>query len=284
MALSAGTYTVTVTDANYCSSTCTVDIYESPVLACNLVDIVHVECNGDQTGSVELYATGGTPPYSFDWDGADPNMLFAGTYEVIITDALGCEVSCRIIVDEPPTLSCSGESNSESCYRNDGDITIYASGGVAPYEYSIDNGETYQSSNQFTELQAGTYLITVRDANNCITQCEVVVDIYCYDLAITKSVLDSEPYIIGSTVRYNLRIENQGLEPAYNAEFLDEPEAGLIYVGSNVDSNPNISEPSAMLFRVSQLLPGEVDEIEVEFRIDELFEGRLFNKPSSDST
>ncbi len=70
LSLSVGTYTVTVTDANSCTSTCSVTINEPPLLTCSTTVVSDVGCFGGNDGQASVSAIGGVVPYSFDWGGA----------------------------------------------------------------------------------------------------------------------------------------------------------------------------------------------------------------------
>ena len=111
LALSVGTYTVTVTDANLCTSTCSVTIDEPPLLTCSITKIKDVDCYGGNDGQASVSAAGGVSPYSFDWGGEDPLDLSVGTYIVTVTDANYCASTCSVTIDEPPLLTCSITEN-----------------------------------------------------------------------------------------------------------------------------------------------------------------------------
>jgi hypothetical protein len=177
--LSAGTYTVTVTDDNDCEVECEVIITEpEEALACEIIDVEHVLCYGEATGSATVVASGGTPPYTYLWsDGqttATATGLSAGTYTVTVTDDNDCEVECEVIITEPEELVCAIEDVEHvSCYGEaDGQATVVASGGTPPYSYLWSDGQTTATA---TGLSAGTYTVTVTDANDCETECEVEI-------------------------------------------------------------------------------------------------------------
>jgi hypothetical protein len=174
--LSAGTYTVTVTDLNGCSITSTAVITQPAQLSASTTQ-VNVQCNGTSTGSINLTVAGGTLPYAFNWGGGvtteDRTGLSAGTYNVVITDANGCSISTSAIISQPAATIVTFTRTDVSCFGgNNGSATASVSGGVAPYLLSWSNGANTASINN---LSAGTYTLTVTDANGCQTVRGVTV-------------------------------------------------------------------------------------------------------------
>ncbi len=194
--LSAGTYTVTITDANNCTSTGQVVLSEpAAIVAVTSVD-ANVSCNGGKDGAASVSVSGGNAPYSYYWVddangcGLKPGSLAkcssvvseaekatdlpAGNYTVYVMDAQGCHVSAKVTIVEPAaliatatvaaTVSCNGES--------DGAASVQASGGTAPYTYAWDNSATTE---EVGGLAAATYQVTVTDANGCTATTTVTV-------------------------------------------------------------------------------------------------------------
>ena len=128
-------------------------------------------------------ANGGIAPYSFTLDDLlssntlSFDNLSAGGYLLEVTDANGCVTSDSVFVTEPLPLTLpSVDFVSIDCFgESTGSITLQAEGGIPPYNYSIDCGLTYQSSNVFTGLAAGTYLVTVQDNIGDTVACRSVV-------------------------------------------------------------------------------------------------------------
>lgn len=175
--LSIGTYALQLTDANGCTMDTTFTVLEpTPVLFNSVVTTSNL-CNGDNTGSITIGATGGTSPYTYSFDGgvtygvSNTDMtLAAGIYDVSIQDANGCVVdSIGVIITEPTAVTIDVVAITDAlCFGDStGAITITASGGTAPYLYSFDAGVTYSTSNSSTNLPAGTYHIFVLDTNQC---------------------------------------------------------------------------------------------------------------------
>ncbi|MFZ5554372.1 MAG: T9SS type A sorting domain-containing protein [Bacteroidota bacterium] len=167
--LSAGTYTVTITDANGCTSSQTANITEPSALASSISSSTNVLCNGGNTGSAAASATGGTSPYTYLWSNSQSTAtatgLSAGTYTVTITDANGCTSSQTVMITQPTALSVSTTTTPSGCSDSTGTATATPSGGVTPYTYLWSNGQTLQTA---TSLPADIYTITITDANGCI--------------------------------------------------------------------------------------------------------------------
>ena len=117
--------------------------------------------------------TGGTAPYVYAIDGTNFQAstsftgLAAGTYTVTAKDANNCLVTTSVTINTDVPVSFSSSTNSSTCANNNGQLTVTGvTGGKAPYTYSKD-GNIFQASATFTALLAGSYTITVKDANGC---------------------------------------------------------------------------------------------------------------------
>ncbi|WP_421808389.1 T9SS type B sorting domain-containing protein [Flagellimonas sp.] len=194
--LGPGTHTIDVRDGNDCtdSETITIDpelsvVASAPnITACATdTDITITAAGGDGNYVYAVVANGATPTTG-DFSTTNPvTVTSAGDYDVYVRDNGGasgyCEANYDITIAQDPPLTinvtntdilCSGEAQAQ--------ITIAASGGEGPYTYSINNGSTYQTSNTFVNLPAGSYNIRVRDANNC-----EVTEIYTINEPLTLS-------------------------------------------------------------------------------------------------
>ncbi|MCK8140462.1 T9SS type B sorting domain-containing protein [Flavobacterium sp. I-SCBP12n] len=183
-----GTYTVTVTDANGCTGISTVTVNE--VLTATAILTKELDCTASADGTIAVTVLGGKGPFSYQVKigaGAYGALVpFAGTtftytattadtYQFQITDSNvpACTKETNVITVKPivyPLVTLVAETQKVKCNGDDTGIitvTIDATQGVGPFEYSI-NGGAYQSSNIFTGLTAGTYNITVRDSKGCI--------------------------------------------------------------------------------------------------------------------
>lgn len=177
--LAAGTYTVTVTDANGCMATTTVTITQPQAGLAMSTTQINVLCFGNSTGSINLTVTGGTSPYTYAWSNnttqEDPSNLAAGTYTVTVTDANGCTSTTTVTILQPASaVSVSATAQNILCLGGTGSVTSIPTGGVSPYTYLWNNNATTQN---ITNLQAGSYTITVQDANGCTANATGVVAI-----------------------------------------------------------------------------------------------------------
>lgn len=170
--LAAATYTVTVKDANNCQTTINgITITEPAVLAASISAQTNNTCFGESLGSATVSVTGGTSAYSYSWNStpvqtsATATTLPAGSYVVSITDASGCTTSATATITQPTQVAATVTSTNVLCNGGStGSITVTgASGGIAPYQYSINGGTSWQSSNTFSGLTAGTYNVQIKD-------------------------------------------------------------------------------------------------------------------------
>lgn len=173
--LAAGSYTVTVSDSTGCSLTQSYTISEPPVLQVNL-NVVQGNCA--IPASATVLPAGGTPPYSFSWSNGltTPTIsnLSPGTYSLTVTDAQACEQVSSFTILALPMPSCSIAliQPVSMIGGTDGKLTAVPSGGTAPYTFAWSTGQTTQT---ISNLPAGTYEVTVTDANDCETTCSFIL-------------------------------------------------------------------------------------------------------------
>ena len=183
-ALTAGTYTIQIEDNNGCSYSASETITQPTVLVVSQGNVTNVSCFGGNDGSLSVNASGATAPYQYSIDGGTTwqtsntfNTLTAGTYNIDIKDNNNCSDNVNITITEPTILVVSqGTVTNVSCFGgNDGSLSVNASGATAPYQYSIDGGTTWQNSNTFNTLTAGTYTIDIKDNNNCSDNINITI-------------------------------------------------------------------------------------------------------------
>ena len=170
--LSAGTYTVTVTDANYCKTTSSWVLTQPAGMTITQSGGSNVRCNGGSDGSITVSVTGGAGSYNYAWSnsgGNSPtiNSLSAGTYTVTVTDLNSCSKSSSFLVTQPSGMTILINGTSPKCnLGSDGTINTTVSGGSGSYSYAWSSGSGSSPGNR-TGLSAGTYTVTVTDGNSC---------------------------------------------------------------------------------------------------------------------
>src|SRR3989344_5108695 len=173
--LAAGTYNLAVSDANNCIVYGTATIIQAPPLAFTS-SVFDLTCFGNNSGFIQLAATGGSGGYQFSIDNgatlsATDNFfgLAAGSYPVLIQDNALCQITGTVVVAEPPLLTATYATTPTLCNAScDGELAITAGGGTAPYYYSTDNGSSFDVTPTLTDLCAGTYQVIVKDENDCV--------------------------------------------------------------------------------------------------------------------
>lgn len=182
--LCAGSFQVTVTDANGCTEIAGVNISDGASMSIS-TSSTNANC-GNATGTATANPTGGTGAYTYLWD--DPGMqtnqvaigLNSGTYNVTIEDANGCTIETDFfsaaVVNSTAEVYASipSSSNPSSCGSSDGTATASASGGTSPYSYNWSNSST---SAAITGLAGGTYIVTITDANSCTDTASVTLTV-----------------------------------------------------------------------------------------------------------
>ncbi len=167
--LSAGNYSVTVTDMKGCSVVKNSAITQPATALVLTKSIVALKCNGDNNGSASIVATGGVAPYTYLWNtGANTTSisnLIAGQYAVSVKDANGCQKVANFNVTQPSKVWANASKQDVTCFGlSNGSITTAASGGTAPYTYKWSNLVTNPN---ISNLSSGTYTLTISDANSC---------------------------------------------------------------------------------------------------------------------
>ncbi|WP_291284934.1 T9SS type A sorting domain-containing protein [Flavobacterium sp.] len=186
--LTVGDYTVRIKDATGCiiSLPFTMRLLNTPIA---INPIVTNDSNAANAGKIELLVSGGVSPYTFALKDSGGNPipskttnpftgLAVGSYEVVVTDRHGCILSQKgiNILNEPTPLTTTASVTPITCVITTGTITITPNGGTLPYQYSIDNGNTYSNSNVFSNLSAGTYDLKVLDAQNAVVTTTATID------------------------------------------------------------------------------------------------------------
>lgn len=263
--VASGSYNVTITDNNGCTSTNSATINQPTAIQSSLTK-VDVLCNGGSDGDINLSVSGGTPSYTFHWANASSILVAttedlvnypASTYFVTITDANGCEHIDNISINEPPLLTTFLIPTHINCFGdNTGAVQNNVGGGTPPYSYNWNSGA---SSQHLINQPAGNYSVTITDANGCtvsdntvLTQPDAplvttfaVTNVTCF--GFSDGLIDYN--VTGGTTPYNFDWNNG----QYITEDLDYVPAGLYNVLVTDDNNCTITnsititEPPALV-------------------------------------
>lgn len=171
--LGFGTYNVQVRDSKACLKNAPAIILVNPAGLTNTLTIMqNVTCFNQGNGKARVTVTGGKTPYTYFWsNGAtiDSNVnLAVGGHYVKVTDNLGCSDSSAFTITQPTPLLLSANLYDPKCFNQRGSIKAIGSGGTQPYLFSINSG-TFNSIDSFPLLLSGSYNIQVKDANQCNT-------------------------------------------------------------------------------------------------------------------
>jgi gliding motility-associated-like protein len=244
-ALPAGSYTVKVKDNNNCE----LAYPTNPVVVGNTAGVSSVTATpgnstcGLSNGTITVGTVGGTAPIQYSIDNgatyqALPNFtgLLAGSYTVVVKDANNCVTpfpANPVVVSNTAGASIDGVvTTSATCVGNTGSITVTASGGAAPLQYSDDGGITWQGANVFSNLPAGSYLVMVMDANNCQTSYATnPVTVGSLGGAAIDGIITTDAACGGSTGSITVNASGGTFPLQYS------DDGGLTWQGANVFSN-----------------------------------------------
>lgn len=271
--LAPGSYTVTVSNPSGCSATASVVITQPTDL--NLFTVnQNADCFGATNGTASVLASGGTQPYQYNWSNGQTNAnvsaLAAGTYTVTVTDNRQCTEIGTVSISQPSAIQLAVATiGNVSCFNgSNGQLSLSTTGGIAPLTYLWSSGQTTQ---QISNLPAGTYTVTVTDNNICT---QTLVQSISQPAVLTAFATQQEVRCYGET-NGELHLDINGGTPGYSANwqgpggFLGSGAdlTGLIagdYAATVTDLNgcthvltTSVDEPPAILLT----LPAEADSI-----------------------
>ncbi|MCT4581845.1 MAG: T9SS type A sorting domain-containing protein [Flavobacteriales bacterium] len=175
-----GTYHVYIKDNYDCEVDTMITVDAFPTISPTITP-TNEQCNGSGPGSVDITFTDGAT-YDFSLNNGPSSSgttynnasLNAGYYVIDITDQNGCTSPFQFQVGAD-LVDDSVNINHEYCHYGNGDIEVFGFLGVAPYEYSIDNGTTYLPSGAFNNLSAGQHVVLIKDATGCVKTDSIYV-------------------------------------------------------------------------------------------------------------
>ncbi|MGQ0827654.1 MAG: PKD domain-containing protein [Bacteroidota bacterium] len=175
--LTAGTYSLTVTDNAGCSATTTTTILQPTALSLNSLGST-LNCVGGTDGSVAVTASGGTAPYTYLWTSGSTDAsvlnLSAGTYTLTVTDNNGCTKNATATVASPAPIVLTPSSTDATCGGSNGSASVSVSGGSSPYAYSWSPGG--ETTATISAISGGSYTVSITDNKSCTQTTTVVVN------------------------------------------------------------------------------------------------------------
>lgn len=189
--LFAGDYSVTVTDSLGCENQETFTVNEPSLLTVE-VQITNLDCYQDNSGGINITASGGNGNYTYAWSNnqtsEDLINLASGTFTVSVSDINNCSITKTILVNQPTPMVTNITATNILCYYDeDGTADLVVSGGTPSYTYLWSNGATSQDLNNLSEQ---TYTVTVTDANACIIIDEVAILIEGLPMTVNSQTTD----------------------------------------------------------------------------------------------
>lgn len=265
--LIAGNYSLTVTDNNGCTISDNITLNE-PIAPLNVTSIItDVDCFGNNSGAIDATVTGGTTPYAHEWSNSGTVILVdttddisnqvADTYTLLVTDANGCEFELASTIAEPSApLAITGTIDHVSCFGfNDGAIDITVTGGTTTYAYNWSSGQT---TDDISNVIAGTYLVTVTDFNNCTDSLAFTInqplaplniELFAFDVLCNGDATGSvNSEISGGTLPYSYDWSNSETTTG-----ITEQPAGVYTLtitdaqGCTAFSGTTVNEPTPLL-------------------------------------
>ncbi len=240
-----GEYMLMVKDANGCQASASIikDDCCDPSKFCEL-DITQPTCASD-LGYASFNPEGGTSPYTYDWShdatftSSWADNLASGDYTVTISDESGCMSICMFSINNGADISIEQINNTAAtCGASNASITIEATPKDANpnslLSYSIDNGLSFQSSNMFANVAAGSYTIVVQDMDGCSATEMVLISnedgpILQMNSTCNGTNIDIDLEITGGTMPY--QIEWSGPNGAtYSSEDLMDVPVGAYMI------------------------------------------------------
>jgi gliding motility-associated-like protein len=256
--LIAGVYNYQILDANNCIVIDSITITEPNQVLTTQYTSIEPLCYGQSNGSISSNTFGGSPPYSYQWQGlGNTNMINnipSGNYTLTVTDDKQCVNTINITIGEPTLLSSSALSTSVTCFNGN-------NGGITPYIFQWVNQDSIILNNQsedITNLEAGNYYLLVTDSNGCIHQSTHIINqpVNALSTALNSTNINCtgnstgaiSSNVIGGTAPYTYQWNNGSTNSSLNN--LNAGIYSIIVTDSQlcVDSaNIILTEPSNML-------------------------------------
>ncbi|MEZ4926681.1 MAG: OmpA family protein [Saprospiraceae bacterium] len=274
-ALAPGNQGLTVTDANGCTASASLNISENILpLSAKIIASEQVKCSGDKI-SVGVDVSGGKKPFTYNWNNpaasGETASFVGGTYKVTVTDAVGTTVTASIDISQPEPLTVSAEVlASASAGNKDGKAIATPTGGTAPYIYAWSSGE---STNQAERLGPGNHDVKVTDANGCHANAVITITENILPLAISIEELKS---INCAGEKADLQVKVKGGKPPFQYEWntpglADANPAGIgdgnysvtvtDALGTSKEASVSLSTPAELSLELQNVVGASSDKV-----------------------
>jgi thiol-disulfide isomerase/thioredoxin len=258
----AGTYSVTITDdhnVDIVLDNIVVGGTDAPALAVTDVESEDVDCNGNNTGSLQVLASGGQGGFAYNWNnglsGSYIDNLSQGDYEVTCTDINGCTVMQTYTIGEPDVLTMGVSAISTSCGNENGFASLFGDGGTTPYFYDIGFGGQFSGS--FPSLAAGDYNSMITDGNGCITEQAITIEPSVAPVAVAEAAMpiscnDEEVTVTSENSTY-----------VGDVDYIWNTDDGVI-VGDDASETIMVSSAGTYTLKIIEIFTGCISETTVE--------------------
>lgn len=247
--LPGGTYSVTLTDGNGYFKGFGPFTIEGPQKRVDVVglDLNHVKCFNEASGSISVQMDYGTAPYQYKWSNnvtqpANINLK-VGSYSLTVTDVKNCSMVRSYTLTQPSDLTATSSSQRDNCDQQDGKILVKAFGGYPPYTFDIGDGS--QSKSEFTNLIGGkTYFVTVTDANACTEIIKQDVDVS------HKPKADAGLNDSWDCIKISVNLNGSNSEQASWFNYLWSSPTGTILIGAET-LTPTVANPGMYYLKIT---------------------------------
>ncbi|MFM7311550.1 MAG: SprB repeat-containing protein, partial [Flavobacteriales bacterium] len=254
----AGSYSVTVTDANGCSANQSFSITQPSAITVNITTTA-ITCSSSNNGTLTASATGGTGNKTYSWNtgatGSILSNLAAGSYTVTATDANACTTTQTTTLVAPTALAISGSETDILCAGDaNGSINVGVSGGTGNVALAWSNGSTGAS---LVNLGPGSYTVTATDANNCSAQMSYTINapaplnvtVQDFDIACNDFVGSAQAVVSGGVAPHTLSWSNGATgtnvsnlnEGNYSVSVMDAHGCASATTAFTISSTPHLS-------------------------------------------
>jgi len=258
--LSAGTYSVVITDAWGCIGNSFTTLANPQPIVINGV-VTDVSCYDGNDGAISTIASGGDAPYNYNWNNLffDSEILglIAGDYTVTVSDGGGCFAIETFTVDQPTQLELNEIVHQISCFGYvDGAVLMSATGGVSDYQFMISNENQTVIGPSHTGLPQGFYILSVEDSNGCKDSTEIVISEPSF-LSATYS--QTNPSCVGMNDGSIELIVVGGVAPylfEWGGNVIDIPLISSLYEGSYIIT---VADTNGCEYTLNQIILTDTD-------------------------